>query len=421
MALTTGKSKGKPNCEPLSLSPRGSKTDSVQLSGRGVKVLPAKKKENTIMSTRQYPWNINASKSCLTRSVSRPLLSQSPSLSALSLGTSYTSTLISASTSTPSKNEAESRQSIPISGEDIAAHQTFEKIGTMSKVEKSQSLKQHEYEYKYEAQDEDDGNEDDNEDEDEDYVLVHEISFTHQPPVAQDKHPQTPEEEEEDLYQVDSCGDNSTKISLENRENATRSSPFPLLPPITSFRDKGMQESSDVSHANTLKNEPEISIPPHPDIEELFEKEKRTVLVLQKQKEAISKDLSYFSQIVDELTAQNTFLEKKLESEISKSRCKDEDLSFLLDKIRAVNNKARDMENISKKAKAELEIAQKKASADQEKLLIELQERNSTIELLKTCLNDALKQVEMLTTKESTKYHKREPSRKYSPDYTSLF
>ncbi|KAI9024407.1 hypothetical protein CLU79DRAFT_105594 [Phycomyces nitens] len=325
-------------------------------------VSPQKKKDNGTME-RQLPRPIKSSKSCLARPVSRPLLSHSPSLSALTLAPS------------PFEDEAESRQSLEMSGENIAVHQTSGKIGTMSQEPDL---------------------EEDNKEEDEDYVLVHEISFTQPGPDFK------------------GWENNETRVS-KDRENGPKSSKVPLSPHPG---DKDMRGSSDVCYASSPSTELEAKS--YPDFEQLFEKEKRTVLVLQKQKQAISKDLSYFSQTVDELTSQNSCLERKLENERSKSRSKDEDLGFLLDKIRTVNNKARELENISRQAKADLEIAQKKASDDQERLYGELQARNSTIEMLTFCLNDALKQVEVLTQKDPNKYHKRGSSRKYDPEYNSI-
>ncbi|RCH81154.1 hypothetical protein CU097_000761, partial [Rhizopus azygosporus] len=68
-------------------------------------------------------------------------------------------------------------------------------------------------------------------------------------------------------------------------------------------------------------------------LKKMLEKEKAIVRALQKQKEAINKDVTFLSQSVEELTAQNSELKKKLDHEKTMKERFQDDLSSTMDKL----------------------------------------------------------------------------------------
>ncbi|KAF7730540.1 hypothetical protein EC973_001921 [Apophysomyces ossiformis] len=73
------------------------------------------------------------------------------------------------------------------------------------------------------------------------------------------------------------------------------------------------------------------------DLNRLLEKERATINVLQRQKEACNKDIEFLSQTVDALTVENQMLKEKYELELlNKTQCKDE--------LKRLNEKLNDAE-----------------------------------------------------------------------------
>ncbi|KAF7725586.1 hypothetical protein EC973_009541 [Apophysomyces ossiformis] len=131
----------------------------------------------------------------------------------------------------------------------------------------------------------------------------------------------------------------------------------------------------DTSVSNTtVSNEDMVA-----QLKQELEKERSVVRVLQGQKEAITKDLDYFSQTVDELMEEKDALIQKYEDEKTRSKNREEDLDMLLEKLKSATDSARS------------EIEQEQAE-----LRSILRRKETEVEQLKTELTQALDQIEML-------------------------
>ncbi|KAI7869868.1 hypothetical protein BDF14DRAFT_1879612 [Spinellus fusiger] len=130
----------------------------------------------------------------------------------------------------------------------------------------------------------------------------------------------------------------------------------------------------------------------------------RRMSILQKQHQAMAKDLDFMSQTMDEMMAKNAELETQLDKEKLLSQCKDQDLEILLEKTRELSKKSRDQQDISRQSKMDLVAAQEEAARETarfelevNKLNGELSAKEAVIESLKSQLNDVLQQVYSLT------------------------
>jgi hypothetical protein len=86
-----------------------------------------------------------------------------------------------------------------------------------------------------------------------------------------------------------------------------------------------------------------------------LEIEKATVRSLQKQKEAITKDLDFLHKNVDDLTAENTEWKRKYELEKTNRERFQDDLSDSLEKLSEATEQIRNLEKQNKQVKSELE------------------------------------------------------------------
>ncbi|KAG1047835.1 hypothetical protein G6F43_009740 [Rhizopus delemar] len=88
-------------------------------------------------------------------------------------------------------------------------------------------------------------------------------------------------------------------------------------------------------------------------LKDTLEKERAVVRALQKQKEACNRDIAFLSRNVEDLTAENSELKKKLDHEkIMKERFQD-DLSSTMDKLNEATESIRQLENQNKQLKSE--------------------------------------------------------------------
>ncbi|KAG0165339.1 hypothetical protein DFQ30_008575 [Apophysomyces sp. BC1015] len=151
-------------------------------------------------------------------------------------------------------------------------------------------------------------------------------------------------------------------------------------------------------------------------IKEELEKERAIVRVLQRQKEgtekkslyfatnsicygpAISKDLDYFSQTVDELMVEKTALSQKLEAEKLTNQHKDEDLDLLLEKLKTSTDNARDQSVAVEQTKLELEAYQLQVSEEKQEFQFQLNRKDYEIEQLRSQLSQAQDQIRLLTS-----------------------
>ncbi|KAI8370374.1 uncharacterized protein BYT42DRAFT_582156 [Radiomyces spectabilis] len=127
-----------------------------------------------------------------------------------------------------------------------------------------------------------------------------------------------------------------------------------------------------------------------------LEQERSIVMVLQRQKQAIAKDLDYFSQTVDELTTVNGTLKQQLEQEKINNKQKEEDLNVLLEKLKAANASAREQSSMVDQIQGELESAHTEIQEEREKLQrcqMDLRDKNEESETLKTRLQEKDEQV----------------------------
>ncbi|KAI9320522.1 hypothetical protein BX666DRAFT_2024170 [Dichotomocladium elegans] len=124
-------------------------------------------------------------------------------------------------------------------------------------------------------------------------------------------------------------------------------------------------------------------------LREELEGQRSIILVLQRQKEAVAKDLDYFNQMLDEMMEEKDALQLKYEEEKEKNKSREEDLNVLLEKLRSSNDIARTKSAEAAHWKAEVETIQKEAQQNQEDMNLRLKNKNREIEMLKAELSQA--------------------------------
>ncbi|KAI8646740.1 hypothetical protein BD408DRAFT_409657 [Parasitella parasitica] len=127
-----------------------------------------------------------------------------------------------------------------------------------------------------------------------------------------------------------------------------------------------------------------------------LEQEKATVSALQKQKEAVAKDLDYFEMTVDELLTEKTDLLQQLEDEKIKSQHHLDDLNMLMDKMKSTADNARDQSLAVHQAKLEFEAYQAQSEQEKQTLMSEMDEKDNTIRELEFKLAKSQEQSETL-------------------------
>ncbi|KAI7867189.1 hypothetical protein BDF14DRAFT_1806774 [Spinellus fusiger] len=118
-------------------------------------------------------------------------------------------------------------------------------------------------------------------------------------------------------------------------------------------------------------------------LQDELEKERSVVRVLQGQKEAIAKDLDYFSMTVDELMEEKEQMIQSYEEEKLKSQAKEEDLAMLLEKVKVMTDSARDKAYAFDQLKATLERYQLQSEQDKRDLCIQLEDKHEAYVRLK--------------------------------------
>ncbi|CEP16618.1 hypothetical protein [Parasitella parasitica] len=144
-----------------------------------------------------------------------------------------------------------------------------------------------------------------------------------------------------------------------------------------------------------------------------LEQERATVSALQKQKEAVAKDLDYFELTMDELLAEKTDLLQQLEDEKIKSQHHLDDLNMVMDKMKSTADNARDQSFAIHQTKLEFEAYQAKAEQEKQTLMSEMDEKEHTIRELKFKLSKSQEQSETLkeTIDQLVKAHTAEMGR----------
>ncbi|CDS05671.1 hypothetical protein LRAMOSA08199 [Lichtheimia ramosa] len=107
-----------------------------------------------------------------------------------------------------------------------------------------------------------------------------------------------------------------------------------------------------------------------------LEKERSIVKVLQGQKEAVTKDLDYFSQMLDDLMEEKESLQQKYEEEKEKNKTREQDLDVLMDKLKMSNNTARDKSYQVDQWKSDIEQLQKDAQEERDTLKETLKQKD---------------------------------------------
>ncbi|KAI8368078.1 hypothetical protein BD560DRAFT_399256 [Blakeslea trispora] len=130
------------------------------------------------------------------------------------------------------------------------------------------------------------------------------------------------------------------------------------------------------------------------DLQAELESQRATVDALQKQKEAVAKDVDYLELTVEELFSEKTDLLQQLEDEKIKSQHHLDDLNLLLDKMKSNADHARDQSLAVSKSKQEFEAYQKKTDTEREELLNQLKLKDQRIQELEHKLIQSQEQVE---------------------------
>ncbi|KAI8337015.1 hypothetical protein BC941DRAFT_426386 [Chlamydoabsidia padenii] len=150
-------------------------------------------------------------------------------------------------------------------------------------------------------------------------------------------------------------------------------------------------------------------------LEESLQTEKSINRVLQGQKEAITRDLDYFSLTVDELMEEKESLVQKYEEEKVKSQSKEEDLNILLDKLKASTENARERSMEVDQWKAELENLKKVLSSERNEMKSALKRKDQEIARLKNELAGTKDDIKALSSRLDQVSHGMKSTSKRSP------
>ncbi|KAI8140927.1 hypothetical protein BJV82DRAFT_195000 [Fennellomyces sp. T-0311] len=131
-------------------------------------------------------------------------------------------------------------------------------------------------------------------------------------------------------------------------------------------------------------------------LREELEKEKKVVAALQKQKEAAAKDLDYFGRIVEKLAEEKSLLSQRLELEKVNVQHKEQDMSILLEKMKATADDARDKSFEVSRCKQELKDVRLQLKKEQDAFQEQLSERDGQVSKLQSQLGKAEEQIEAL-------------------------
>ncbi|KAI9017904.1 hypothetical protein CLU79DRAFT_762197 [Phycomyces nitens] len=156
--------------------------------------------------------------------------------------------------------------------------------------------------------------------------------------------------------------------------------------------DKVPRES-DALQPQTMPGEEELTIA---QLQEDLKKERSVVRVLQGQKEAISKDLDYFSMTVDELMEEKEMLLQQYEEEKAKNQAKEDDLAMLLEKLKVVTDNARDKAYEAEQSRQDLEYYQRLADEEKAELYNALSLKDQAYDRLKSEYSHAQEQISAL-------------------------
>ncbi|KAI7856619.1 hypothetical protein BDC45DRAFT_533585 [Circinella umbellata] len=131
-------------------------------------------------------------------------------------------------------------------------------------------------------------------------------------------------------------------------------------------------------------------------LKEDLEKERSVIKVLQGQKEAVAKDLDYFSQMMDELMEEKEQLQQKYDEEKQNNKHREEDLNELLNKLKSSNENARDRSFEADQWKMDLEKIREEARGEQDGLRAQVKDKNKEIKRLRSELSNANDQISTL-------------------------
>ncbi|KAI8098645.1 uncharacterized protein BX664DRAFT_319258 [Halteromyces radiatus] len=134
-------------------------------------------------------------------------------------------------------------------------------------------------------------------------------------------------------------------------------------------------------------------------LQEALQTEQSINRVLQGQKEAITRDLDYFSLTVDELLEEKESLLQKYEEEKSKALSKEEDLNVLLEKLKTSTDNARERSMEVDQWKIEIQNIKDEVSLEQEELKSALKRKDQVILQLKNELNLANEEINTLSSR----------------------
>ncbi|GAA5809002.1 hypothetical protein MFLAVUS_002403 [Mucor flavus] len=194
---------------------------------------------------------------------------------------------------------------------------------------------------------------------------------------------------------------NVTPTTMTKKNSSTSDSSFVVV-----------KSNDDINTADDINKNQEL-LTMISNLKTELENEKATVNVLQKQKEAVTKDLDYFELTVDELLNEKTDLLQQLEDEKIKNQHYLDDLNLSLEKQKATADNARDQSFAVDQTKLEFEATQEKWRQDQSELLSDITSKDKTIRELRSKLSKSQEQVETLksTMDQLIKSHTEEMTR----------
>ncbi|SAM00424.1 hypothetical protein [Absidia glauca] len=204
----------------------------------------------------------------------------------------------------------------------------------------------------------------------------------------------------------------SVSSSSSLKKDSTLSTSTPPLPTATTTVSTNLLFPAD--GLNTTPDQKDQLIQ---QLQEALQTEQSINRVLQGQKEAITRDLDYFSLTVDELMEEKEALLQKYEEEKLKSQSNQEDLNVLLDKLKASTDSARDRSMEVDQWKAEIENLKEELASERNELKSALKRKDQEISRLKNELAGSKDHVKALSSRldeVSQEINLREPPSKQS-------
>ncbi|KAI8344531.1 hypothetical protein BC941DRAFT_408880 [Chlamydoabsidia padenii] len=218
-----------------------------------------------------------------------------------------------------------------------------------------------------------------------------------------------------DLLEIKSCNNTETSPTPLLISNTCQTiTPMKKVPSSQVIKSRLRQPSGSTSITSSSSSssllqkdttrQPHLTLDQKKDqqiqqLQEALQTEQSINRALQGQKEAITRDLDYFSLTVDELLEEKETLVQKYEEEKLKSQTKEEDLNVLLDKLKTSTDNARDRSMEVDHWKTQVEVIKEEALLEQKDLKAAMKRKDQEIARLKNNLANSKEEIKSLSTR----------------------